>query len=251
MSLTRTFGKLGRNDVKIISRDTFLITMVGYLLAVMVVLRYLVPWLNDNLAAREGVDIVLANYYPLIVAFSAVFNGALLGGMIAGFLLLEERESGTVNAMLVTPVPVRTYLLYHIISPTIYGFGIVFAQLLILGNLAPLAIWKMAAIAVGSAFTGSITALFFATYAQNRVQGFALMKITGIAGFIIIGAWFVDPPLQYLFGLFPPYWVTKAYWLAIDGVGWWPASLVLGIALQMALIRWLMGRFNATIYREV
>lgn len=250
MSLTRTIGTLGRNDSKLISRDSFLLTMVGYLLGVMVVLRYLLPWLNDNLAAREGIFITLATYYPLFVAYMAVFSGALLGGMIAGFLLLEEREDGTFRAMLVTPVPVPTFLTYRVVSPILYGFGIVFAQLLILGNLVPLAVWKMALIALGSSLTGAIAALFFATFAQNRVQGFALMKITGIAGFVVGGSWFVDAPLQYVFGLFPPYWVSKAYWLAVDGSAWWWGALALGIALQLLMIVGMMRYYRRIVYQE-
>lgn len=250
MALTRTFGKLGRNDARIISRDTFLVTMALYLLGVMGVLRYLLPWLNDDLATRDGVNVTLSTYYPMFVAYMAVFNGALLGGMIAGFLLLEERENDTIRAMMVTPISVPTYLLYRVVSPTLYGFGLVFAQLLILSNLAPLPTWQMFVIALGSSLTASITALFFGTFAQNRVQGFALMKITGIAGLIIGGAWFVNTPLQYLFGLFPPYWVSKAYWLALDGNSWWGGALLLGIVLQVAVVWWLTGRFSATIYRE-
>ena len=250
MSLTRKLGSLGRNDARMISRDGFLLTMVGYILGITVVLRYALPWLNETLAAREGIEIALSTYYPVAVAFIAVFNGALLGGVLVGFLLLEEREDDTIHAMLVTPLPVPTYLTYRVILPTVVGFASVFAQLLILGNLVPLAAWKMAAIAAGAAFMAPIAALFFATYAENKVQGFALMKFTGIAGFMIGASWFVNTPLQYLFGLFPPYWVSKAYWLAVEGVAWWPAALVLGIVLQIAMTAWLMGRFNATIYKD-
>ncbi len=250
MSLAKSLTALGHNDSKIIIRDSFLLTMAAYLMGVMVVLRYLLPWLSERLASAETVAIVLPDYYPAMVAYMAVFNGAMLGGMIAGFLLLEERESGTTRALLVTPLPVPTYLLYKVIVPTVFGFAVVLAQLLILRPLAPLPVWQLAAIAVGSAFTAPIVALFFASFAQNRVQGFALMKITGIAGFLIVGAWFVDVPLQYLFGLFPPYWVSKAYWLVLDGVGWWPWALLLGIVLQMGLSFLLMRYFRHVIYHE-
>ncbi len=250
MSLTQSLSALGRNDTKMITRDSFLLTMTAYLTFVMVVLRFLLPWLSDRLATADNIAFALPDYYPLLVAYMAVFNGAMLGGMVAGFLLLEERESGTSRALLVTPLPVPTYLLYKALLPTAFGFFMVMVQLLILRPLAPLAVWQIAAIAVGSAFTAPIVALFFASVAGNRVQGFALMKITGITGFIIVGAWFVDTPLQYLFGLFPPYWVSKSYWLVLEGAPWWPLALLIGIVAQIALIAFFMRYYRTVIYRE-
>ncbi|MEM6529708.1 MAG: hypothetical protein AAF653_15520 [Chloroflexota bacterium] len=250
MSLTKTFTILSGNDARIITRDSFMIAMTAYVIGITVVARYAVPWLNETLAAQEGIGFSLVDYYPLIVAYIAVFNGSLLGGMIIGFLLLEERESNTMTALLVTPISMPVYLLYRVLVPALVGFVLVFVQLMLLGNLAPLPMWQMALVATGSGLTAAIAALFFATFAENRVQGFALMKITGIAGFVIIGAWFVAAPLQYLFGLFPPYWVSKAYWLAVDGNALWPLFLLVGFVLQILFCGLMVYHFNRTIYRN-
>jgi fluoroquinolone transport system permease protein len=51
-----------------------------------------------------------------------------------------------------------------------------------------------------------------------------------------------------LIGIFPPWWISKAYWMALEGrSGWWVA-LILGIVLQIVLINWLIQRFNRVIY---
>jgi fluoroquinolone transport system permease protein len=63
-------------------------------------------------------------------------------------------------------------------------------------------------------------------------------------------AWFVPEPFQFLFGLFPPYWVSKAYWLALEGSPWWGSSLVLGIVLQVLLLLFLTRRFTKVIYHH-
>ncbi|MEW6668691.1 MAG: hypothetical protein AB1512_26045 [Thermodesulfobacteriota bacterium] len=61
-------------------------------------------------------------------------------------------------------------------------------------------------------------------------------------------AWFVGEPLQFLFGLLPPYWIVKAYWLALDGDPMWVGSLVLGIVLQAVLVFFLARRFREAAY---
>lgn len=244
-----TFAILGRKDAKLVRRDSFLIMMGGYMLVMAIIFRYAMPWMADEITAR-GSSIVLSNHYPMIVAFIAVFNGALLSGVVSGFLLLDEREGETMRAMLVTPIPVSRYLLYRVVMPTVTGFVMVLIELVVLNPLAPLPLWQMLLITAGSSLVAPVGALFFASFAENKVQGFALMKITGIGGMLIAGAWFVDTPLQYLFGLFPPFWVSKAYWMALEGAAMWPAALTLGIVLQIGMIVWLMGQFKRTIYRH-
>lgn len=250
MQFSKALTHIGRNDARVISRDSFLLLMTGYILGITILMRYALPWLNNRLAANDAIPFALATHYPMLIAFIALFNGALLGGTIVGFVLLEEREDGTIQAMLVTPLPVPTYLSYRVLLPTVFGFMLVTAQMLILSNLVALSFWQMLLLALGASLTAPIASLFFASFAENRVQGFALMKFTGIGGFVIAGGWFVAEPLQYLFGLFPPFWVSKAYWMTLNGSTLWWAALGLGVGLQLALIAWLMRRFNNVIYRD-
>jgi len=56
-------------------------------------------------------------------------------------------------------------------------------------------------------------ALFNATLAQNKVQGFAVMKATSIIPIPPLLAYYGDSGWQWLFGLVPSYWPVKVYWL--------------------------------------
>jgi fluoroquinolone transport system permease protein len=99
-------------------------------------------------------------------------------------------------------------------------------------------------VAGGAAFTASVVTLAFATLAQNRIQGFALLKFVGVGGFIVGGAWFAPEPWQYLIGVFPPYWISKSYWLALEGSSYWWAALLPGILLHAIFIQRLKDRFS-------
>ena len=183
----------------------------------------------------------------MLVAYFTIYLGAVLIGVIFGFMLLDEKDDNTIKAMLVTPVSLNHYVLYRVSLPTVIGaFGVITAMLII--NQSLVAWWQLIAIAAGASLTAPIATLFFATFAENKVQGFAMSKFIGVSGMIIFIGWFVSEPLQWLFGLFPPFWIVKSYWMAHDGNSFWWLALLVGIILQLGLISLLMKRFNTIIY---
>lgn len=248
MQLTNIIRELGRNDVKLVGRDSFLVVMFSYIFAMSIGLRFGLPWFADELVRREVITFDLAVWYPMMVAFIAVFMGAMMAGMIFGFLLLDEKDDNTIKAMLVTPLPINHYIAYRVGVPAVLGFFTIIIEMLIINQSLP-ELWQLILIALGGSLTAPITTLFFAAFAENKVQGFAMTKFTGLAGMIIIFSWFIDEPIQFLFGLFPPYWISKAYWMALEGNALWIASLLAGIILQAALIALLARRFNQIVYR--
>ncbi len=253
MLMTELITRLGRSDVKIIGRDRFLIFMFVFAAYIAVALRFLLPWANDYLAANgimpgETIPIAFADTYPMFVAYLAIWTGALLVGFIFGFVLLDERDNNTLRAMLVTPVPLDRYVMYRVGGPAILAFVIVLAMVYGI-NLELLPFWQMALIAAGGALSAPLVSLFFATVAANKVQGFAYGKFAGIAGWVFLIGWFIPEPWQWLFGIFPPFWIGKAYWLALDGNGFWWAALIIGVVLQIVVIRWLIKRFTVVAYQ--
>lgn len=253
MQMTQLVGKLGRNDVKLIGRDSFLVFMFLFAAIIAVVLRLGLPALNSYLAENgvmpgETIPISLSDVYPMLVAYMALYTGALLVGTVFGFVLLDEKDDNTLKAMLVTPVPLNQYVLYRVGVPAILAFVIILGMALFI-NQALLPLWQMILISAGGALTAPIVSLFFATVAENKVQGFAYSKFGGISGWTILIGWFVPEPWQWLIGLFPPFWISKAYWLALDGNSWWWVALIAGIVLQAGVIYLLVQRFNKVAYR--
>ncbi len=253
MQITDLVLKLGRNDVKLIRRDSFMLLLLGFILWISLILRYVLPWLNGYLAATgvlpgESVDATLAEYYPLIIGYLAIFEGALIVGFLFGFILLDEKDDNTLLAMLVTPLPLRQYLMYRVVLPCVLAFVVILAMTLFIGVALP-PFWQLLLIAAGASLAAPIASLFFGIFAENKVQGFAYSKFSGLAGMLIIASWFVSEPLQWLFGIFPPFLISKAYWIAVEGSGQWWMVLLAGVILQIALVAWMMRVFTRTMYR--
>lgn len=253
MQMTQIIRTLGRSDAKLIGRDRFPLFMFGFIIYIIVVLRFLLPWADKYLTTNgilpnDSTALSLADFYPMIVAYMAIFTGAMMVGTIVGFMLLDEKDHNTLKAMLVTPVRFQQYVLYRVILPSVLSFVIVLVMVLGI-NQALVPLWQLILIAAGASLLAPITTLFFAITAENKVQGFAYAKFTGIAGWIIMGGWFIPQPWQWLLGIFPPFWISKAYWMAFAGEGLWWLVLIVGVVLQLGLIYWLAQRFHKVAYR--
>jgi fluoroquinolone transport system permease protein len=248
MQLTRVLNTLGRTDVRLIGRDTFLTGLFGYIIVISIFLRFALPWLADAVAANPEMAVHVPDYYPLIIGYMVIYLGNLIGGMVIGFVVLDERDNNTIKAMLVTPLPLSAYMLYRVIGPAVVSFAIIMIELLII-NVALVPVGQLAVLAAGASLTAPLIMLFFATFAQNKVQGFALNKIVGIAGLTILAAWFVQEPLQYLLGLFPAYWFVKAYWVAHAGGSDWPLLLLIGVVYTVTLLFLMLRRFRSVAYQ--
>ena len=253
MQMTDLVRKVGPVDLKLIRRDSFLLFMLAFAVVIAVLMRYLLPWANETLAANGVLpnarfSTTLAEFYPLIVGYMTFYTGALLVGTIFGFVLLDEKDDNTLTAMMVTPVPLSQYALYRVGLPAILAFFIIVGMMLIVGEALP-AFWQLLLLAAGGALTAPIISLFFAIMAENKVQGFAYSKFSGVAGWTILLGWFVAEPWQWLMGLFPPFWINKAYWMALDGRPLWWLALVAGLVLELGLIRLLILRFQKIAYQ--
>lgn len=253
MQLTQLVRTLGPTDLKLLGRDRFLLVLLGFIVYIGVLMRFGLPWLNTYLAANgvlpsETAALHLSDVYPMLVAFFAIFDGALIAGTVSGFMLIDEKDDRTLQAMLVTPVPFRQFVLYRVGVPAVMSVFIVTALVLFIGQaLVPL--WQLLLIAAGASLAAPMVALFYAIFSANKVQGFAMAKFVGIAGWVILVGWFIDEPWQWLFGLFPPFLVSKAYWLAFAGDARWWLALVAGIVLQLGMLWVMVRRFHAVAYR--
>lgn len=253
MTIFATAKKLAKTDLKLIARDNFLLMMFSFLILISLLLRFALPALNDHLMANNimpgpAIAEPLSHYYPLLIGYLIVFQGGLLAGAVYGFLILDEKQDQTLLAMRVTPIKMSNFIGFRLVFPALLSFLAFFGMMAAVGMHNP-PFPQSIAIAAGSCLVSPITALFYGLFAQNKLQGFGMAKFTAVAGWVILIGWFVPAPFDWLLGIFPPYLVTKAYWLLLDGEPTWTLALGLGIITQLALI-WLMAnKFSAQLGR--
>lgn len=238
MNTVRAWRTLLRIDGRALVRDPMLRWFLLLVPGVNLLVRFSWPSLRLRLLASFGFD--LAPYAPLLIAVLLLLAPLLLG-YVVGFLLLDEKDDGTLEALQVTPLTAAQYLSYRLLPPLIAGTVLTLLTLPLTG-LVDVSWMVLVGAALSAAAAAPLLALTLGGFAANKVQGFALTKALGIvmlapmAGFFLPGSW------RWLLGSIPLTWPALIYWEAgRSGVSaiWLllPAAVVEGLALWLLVRR--------------
>ena len=169
----------------------------------------------------------------------------IIVGGLGAFLVLDEIDAGTLTALRVTPVSLASFLAYRAATVVVVTTVYVVATMSFSGILRPGLVPALVPIGMITGLSSVVTLLLIVAVASNKIQGIAMVRLLGI---IIAGlpclAWFVESPWNIAFGLLPPYWAAKAFWVASDHGTWWP-YLLGGLVFNVAVAWPLVHRFIA------
>ncbi|CAN5566351.1 hypothetical protein BH23ACI1_BH23ACI1_23660 [soil metagenome] len=240
------YRSLGAIDARTVARDSLLRWMVVLAPAFGLLFRFGAPPATAVLRERFGFD--LEPYYVLLMSFLPLAVAGLMGSAV-GFLLLDQRDDQTLTGLLVTPVSLGDYLRYRmavLLLPTVALSCLALA----LAGLTPVTPLQLVVTAIVAAPIAAIYGLSLASFAANKVQGFALVKGAGIVLLPALLSYFVAWPWQMAFGLVPHYWPLKVFWLFDAGAV--AAALghgVLGLTWQGVVLVLLARRFSQVVRR--
>ncbi|MGQ9815448.1 MAG: hypothetical protein ACUVR3_09910 [Candidatus Roseilinea sp.] len=245
MNAIQILRSLGPIDARSVLRDTLLRWILLMPLLFAPLLRWGVPALTTWLQQQAGFD--LTPHYPLIMSSMVMMMPALVGTVI-GFLLLDQRDDQTLVALQVTPMTLPGYLAYRIAVPMFLSMIMVVA-IVVAADLTPLDPGALLMSAVAAAPMAPLYALALAVLAENKVQGFALSKASGVFMMPALLAYFVPAEWQLVLGLSPVTWTARLFWALAAGD---PAALiyfVVGLVYQALLIGLLLRRFTVVMTR--
>lgn len=237
---------LGPLDAKTVGRDSLLRGMLALPLMIALLTRFVVPTLARQIGTAIGID--LSGIQAPIMSAALLLIAPAIGGLVVGFLLLDQRDDRTLAALQVTPLPLRSYLAYRLAAPMLLSL----AMMLVAFPLAGLAGAGIAAVllaALAAAPLAPLIALGLACFAENKVQGLALLKGASILLIAPIAALFVPAPWQWALGIAPTFWPARLYWALGAGEPDWWAYLLAGLAYQALLLAVLLRRFERVMWR--
>ncbi|MFZ1175430.1 MAG: ABC transporter permease [Mycobacterium sp.] len=243
MVTTRALIAFARNDIRGTYRDPLLVMVVVAPVIGTAGVVVLTPRVTALLARRNGFDLV--PYYPLILTAFLLLTSIIIVGALAGFLVLDEVDAGTLTALRVTPVPLSTFFAYRsatvLLVTTVYVVATMSFSGLLRRGLAP----ALIPIGLLAGLSAVVTLLLIIAAASNKIQGLAVVRALGmlIAGLPCL-PWFIHSGWNLAFGVLPPYWAAKAFWVANGNGAWWP-YLLAGVVYNVAIAWALFGRFRA------
>jgi fluoroquinolone transport system permease protein len=204
---------------------------------------FLTPRVTAMLAVRHGFDLV--PYYPLILTGFLLLTSIIIAGGLAAFLVLDEVDAGTLPALRVTPISLSTFFAYR--AATVMGVTNVYvvATMSFSGIREPGLVPSLIPIGLLAGLSAVVTLLLIIAMASNKIQGLAAVRALGmlIAGLPCL-PWFIDSGWNLAFGVLPPYWAAKAFWVASEHGTWWP-YLLGGVVYNLAVAWPLFRRFLA------
>lgn len=238
MNLWNVYRTSGPIDLKSIRRDDLLAWVMVVPLIVALALRFGTPLLAEWL--HEGWAFDLQPYYDLLMSFFVLMAPSMIG-MAVGFLLLDERDDRTLTALAVTPMPLSSYLFYRITLPLVLGFVITVVGYPLAG-LSPLPVGPLVLIALVASLNAPVTTLFLAGFAENKVSGFAFVKVLNTINLLPVAAYFVEMPWQATAGIIPAYWPMKMLWQASAGASYLIYGCA-GLVVNTVVVAFLYRRF--------
>ncbi len=241
--MVRSIKIFGANDLRNVLRDSMLLAFVLAPLFGVTVLRLIVPVATSYLDRLYSFD--LTAYYPLLLSLFLLGLPMGFGGLV-GFMVLDERDDGTLTALRVTPISWSGYASYRISVAVLLSFAYTLGCVSLTGLMPVALLPNLVPAALLTGLFSPVIALLLVTLANNKVEGLALSKAFGIFILGPLVAYFTGPGWQLLFGILPTYWPSKALWVASEGGSFWPYILA-GLAYHLLLLALLLSRFRGKL----
>jgi fluoroquinolone transport system permease protein len=142
-----------------------------------------------------------------VIGYIVITLAPILAGTLAGFLILDQRDEGSLAALQITPLPHTHYLIYRIGMPTMLGIVITLLAIPLAGVGLPALV--LAAGVAMAALLAPLTTLLLACIAANNVQGMALQKLLSLPILLPIVAVYMGGDWQLLAACLPTYWIAQ------------------------------------------
>lgn len=225
--------------IRQIAREAMLILIICAPILAGSVFRFGIPLLETAILSKFGYENVLIPFYGYFNWLLAVLCG-LLFAFVGAVVVLDETDSGVTKYICVTPVGAGGYLAARIFFPAILsGF---FAGIIVPAfSLARVQAGELLLMVGSTVLSGIITSLLMIAISSNKVEGMAVGKLSGLFGMILFIPMIVKGPVQYVFFIFPMFWIGK-YLLNPNG-----AALFFALILFAGWTGFLVQKFKRRI----
>ena len=196
--------RLAINDFKNIIRDKFLVyAAIAMPLMVIVISRIILHWIAPTL--KDTVPLA-GNYSMIFMLFVTMIP--LVYGFIVAFLILDERDEHLLTVLRVMPISRNSYLIYRMLFLSLFSFIVMLLFPPLSGLLENTQFSYIQYIPIALLFTllTPFSALMVSSFATNKVQAFAIFKISGTVFLIPLFIFLITDNLKYIFAPIPNFW---------------------------------------------
>jgi len=215
---------LTHGDLRRLSSDWVLLMSVAAPLLLLLFVWYALPWVEW--ATQIIFHLSIRPYLDFIMSFLALVSPMTIG-MLAGFLMLDDREEGLLLMLSITPLNKQGYLAYRLSLPVLFSFFFT-GIFLLLADLLPINPISMLPALFMLSLEAPLVAFLLVAWAENKVEGLAISKLLGLSFIGPVAAYFLPLKWRWTLWWLPTYWASasflsglsagESYWIT-NGIG--------------------------------
>ena len=235
--------KLAVNDLRNIIRDRFFVFEFFAFPVILIVFARIIVHL---IAPRIEKVFPLAANFPLLFMFFITLIPFIFS-FISAFLILDERDEHLLTVLRVMPISRNSYLTYRMFFMSLFAFIVllIFPPLSGLVDGTQFSYPAYIPVAILFALFTPVTALIVSSFANNKIQAFAIFKIGGTVFLLPLFAFLLNlGNLKYIFSPIPNFWSLMSLESVVQNGTFDIIPLLVGFVFHIGLITVLFYIFN-------
>lgn len=193
------FTRVLKHEFKLMFRDKMYLFLMIYPLVMAVVAYFLMPYLEEQ-------NVGIATH--IITLFFILLNGFMFGA-ITGFTLLDDQDDNVLLSLKITPINVNYYIWIKLLISYILGILSTLLIIITSGFISIVNPFNLIFILVLAPLHGPFIALLVNAFASNKVEGFVIMKASGIILLVPVAALFLTDWKELFLGILPGFWPAR------------------------------------------
>ena len=214
-------SKVILHELKHMTRDQMYVFFLFFEVVLIATASILLPYLETEVS-------LLASNLALI---NLLLMSGIIFGSISGFSMLDDMDDGVLFSLKVTPISLTSYIFFKLFLTFMFSSVATTALLIVTGLLFEMSLLHASMIIVLSSIQAPFIALIMASFASNKVEGFVIMKLTGLTLIGPIVSLFLTDWTELLLSIFPGFFPSRMLMMEITTISYTFSSPVIYFVL--------------------
>jgi len=169
--------------------------------------RYGLPLAEEILIEFIDLKVILSPYYLVFDLFLAVLT-PIMFSYASAMVILGEIDDGITNYFAITPVGKEGYLISRLIFPLLFSLVVTIIAISLF-SMTEILLTETIIISIMSIMLGYIMCMIVIAMSTNKVEGLAVMKLSGLLLTGILAPFLIKGNIQYMVSFLPSLWLSK------------------------------------------
>jgi fluoroquinolone transport system permease protein len=147
--------------------------------------------------------------WPNMIAALLVLMTSYVFGAVTGFTLLDDKDDKVLVSLKVTPISTRMYVFVKLLIGYVFGFIATLIIVFTTGFLEGSSVGMILLISLVASLQAPFLALVVNSFADNKVEGFVVMKATGMTLILPAVAFFLTDWKEFFLVIAPGFWPAR------------------------------------------